>query len=284
MFAVSLREKHQTFITFYDVSKAFDTVDNQDMLKIIWDKGIRGKTWRILKNLNTELKAAVKTRYGVTEEIEMEVGGRQGSRLTGCMFAKLKDLLAEEVMAAGKGFKMTEEFTIGVLLWMDDVISGVDGYENHKDILARITNFAKLHKLKWGQNKCKVMKIGKKYEHEEFDLSEMKISTWDTYTYLGDVIPPDGKNTANIKHRKNKLNTTSISITTIASSEILYKIETPVLLELHERINIPSLLTNSESWTLLKGEEKEIEQAEIQCLKNLFNLPLKTPTPAIIFT
>ena len=284
LIAVSLKEKRETFITFYDVSKAFDTVDNQDMLKIMWEKGIRGKTWRILKNLNTDLKAAVKTRYGVTEEIDMEMGGRQGSRLTGRMFAKLMDLLAEEIIASGDGFRMNDEFIIGVLLWMDDVISSVDGYENQKKILAKIDQFARKHKLKWGQSKCKVMKIGKRYVQEEFELGEMKINTCASYTYLGDVITPDGKNTENIKQRKNKLTTTSISINTIASSEILHKIETPVLLELHERVNIPSLITNSESWTLLKSEEKEIEQAEIQCLKNLFNLPLKTPTPAIIFT
>ena len=112
----------------------------------------------------------------------------------------------------------------------------------------------------------------------------MQIDTCDKYTYLGDVITPDGKNTENINSRKTKLKSTSISINTIASSEVLHRIETPVLLELHERINIPSLISNSESWSLLKSEEKEVEQAEIQCLKSMFNLPLKTPTPSIIFT
>ena len=60
MIAVSIKEKHNTFIIFYDVSKAFDTVDNYDMVKIMWDKGIRGKTWRILKNMKRELKAALR--------------------------------------------------------------------------------------------------------------------------------------------------------------------------------------------------------------------------------
>ena len=38
------------------------------------------------------------------------------------------------------------------------------------------------------------------------------------------------------------------------------------------------------SQTLLKSEENDIEKAELQCLKNLFDLPMKTPTPAIIFS
>ena len=57
-----------------------------------------------------------------------------------------------------------------------------------------------------------------------------------------------------------------------------------MLLELYEKINVPSLLSNSEAWTLLKSEESDIERAEVQCLKNLFDLPMKTPTPAVLFT
>ena len=50
-------EKRSLFITFYDVSKAYDNADNADMLKIMWEKGLRGKAWRILKNMNDELRA-----------------------------------------------------------------------------------------------------------------------------------------------------------------------------------------------------------------------------------
>ena len=100
MIDISLKRKEETFITFYDVSKAYDHMDNEDALSIMWEKGVRGKIWRILKDLCTELKACVKTRYGNTEEIYMEIGGRQGSRITGRMFAKLMDLLAEEIIAS----------------------------------------------------------------------------------------------------------------------------------------------------------------------------------------
>ena len=87
------------------------------------------------------------------------------------------------------------------------------------------------------------MKMGKKYNQDTWRIGEMEIGTCESYTYLGDITS-DGKNTENIKSRKNQINISS-SINTIASSEILFKIETPVLLELHEKVNIPSLLSNS---------------------------------------
>ena len=72
---ISIKEKRSTFITFYDVSKAYDNVDNNDLLVTMWEKGLRGKSWRILKKLNTDLKASIKTRFGPTRDVEMEIGG-----------------------------------------------------------------------------------------------------------------------------------------------------------------------------------------------------------------
>ena len=71
---------------------------------------------------------------------------------------------------------------------------------------------------------------------------------------------------------------------TIASTEVLRKIETIVLLELHEKVTIPGLVANAESWSLLKTEAAELEKIEYQALRNLFDLPLHTPIPAILFT
>ena len=116
---------------------------------------------RILRNLSTELKAIAKTRFGETREIMMEIGGKQGSRLTGRMFAKLMDLLSEELLDTREGFKIDKDFLIAVLLWVDDVVSAVEGAENQQKILNRISEFAIKHKLKWGAAKCHVMPVGK---------------------------------------------------------------------------------------------------------------------------
>ena len=75
-----------------------------------------------------------------------------------------------------------------------------------------------------------------------------------------------------------------MNINSIAASDVMCLMEAYVLLELHEKINIPSLLTNAESWNLNKGEMDNLERIELQAIKQLFNLPVHTPTPAIIFT
>ena len=146
--SISQKQKRETFITYFDVKKAYDNVDNMDMLNIMWQKGLRGKTWRILKNLNEGLHANIKTRYGLTRTVAMTIGGKQGSRLTGRMFSKMMDTLAEDVQPTGEGFKFDDELTIACLLRVDDVVSCVEGRENQVKILNRILDFAIKHKLK----------------------------------------------------------------------------------------------------------------------------------------
>ena len=279
------KQKKETYITFYDVSKAYDNANNDDMLSIIWDKGLRGKAWRILKNLNNELKAIVKTRFGPTEEIDMKIGGKQGSRLTGRLFSKMMDMLAEDLQQTKDGFKLSEELIIAVLLWVDDVVSCAVGTEEQEKMLNKMNEFANKHKLQWGQGKCAIMRVGKhKQKEHEWKIGNMPIQEDNTYTYLGDTLTSDGKNTKNIEKRKGKITATTVTINTIASNEVLNNIETAVLIELHETINISSFLTNSESWTLNKGDIEELERIEVQALKNLFNLPVHIPTPAVIYS
>ena len=280
---LSIKRKTPTFITYWDVSKAYDHVDNEDLMVTMWENGLRGKTWRILNELNSNLTAEIKTRYGLTREIEMEIGGKQGSRLTGRMFSKMMDTMATEL--SGMGIKITEEILIAVLLWVDDVVSFAEGEAAQNEILQAINEFAIKYKIKWGESKCRVMRVGKHTQKSQtWQVGDMNIQETVKYKYLGDIITPDGKNKENILDRKNKIQSATMIINSIAASEVLCGIETAVLLDLHEKKNVTGLLTNAESWKLNKGEEEEIERVELQALKSMFALPLHLPTPAIIFS
>ena len=195
------------------------------------------------------------------------------------------DTLAENMIDADKGFEMTPSFKIPALLWVDDVATCTEGSVDQKNVLEEIDEFAVKHKLEWGAHKCKVMRVGRHQEKAtKWNLGKLHIEETTQYRYLGDEITNNGRNGENIKSRKQKLQGTLASINTIASNEVLNRVESVVLLELHEKIAIPGLLNNSQSWVLNKTETKELEKTEIQALKNLFQLPLRTPNAAIIFT
>ena len=154
-----------------------------------------------------------------------------------------------------------------------------------ENMLQRIDEFARKNKVRWGQEKCKVMPVGKKEDHRnEWQFGDIAIGNCDEYKYLGDVITCDGKNHKNIEARKTKMQSSTIQITSVGSNETLRGIQASTLIRLHETMNLPKLLINSETWILTKGNRKELDKIETQCLKRLFSLPSTTPTAAIIFS
>ena len=108
--------------------KAYDHADIENMLHIIWKSGTRGKLWRILKDLSTNLKAVIKTRFGLSREITRKNGGLQGSSLTGRLFSKQMDTLSEEfINNRTEAIKINDDLSIGTQLWDDDVLSSTIG-------------------------------------------------------------------------------------------------------------------------------------------------------------
>ena len=61
------------------------------------------------------------------------------------------------------------------------------------------------------------------------------------------------------------------------------KVQNQVIIRLHETVVIPALLTNAESWTLTKSDEKLCERIEIGALKSVLGLPKTFPSPALIY-
>ena len=99
------------------------------------------------------------------------------------------------------------------------------------------------------------MRVGQhKKTKKTWKIGDMEISETSNFKYLGDIITSHGKNSKNIESGKNKINESTISIKSLAASETLNRIETSILRSMHNTVNIPALLTNSESWNLTKSE------------------------------
>lgn len=123
-------------------------------------------------------------------------------------------------------------------------------------MLEDMNTFAEDHRLRWGQ----VMRVGnhRKEDVNEWKIVDMKIDETKSYKYLGDVITDDGKNTRNIDSRKHKSTATTINIKMMASNESFKQIGASVLIELHETINMSAVLTNCESWNLIKKRQGRV--------------------------
>ena len=55
----------------------------------LWQRGVRGKIWRIMYNLSQDQVTTINTKYRPTNEVKLENGIRQGKVLSGPKFVAL---------------------------------------------------------------------------------------------------------------------------------------------------------------------------------------------------
>ena len=92
-------------------------------MHVLYNNGLKSRLWRIVRKLNQNLSAKVKTKYGLTEAFPITNSIRQGGVLAVTQFAILMDEISKVVQERNLGIKLpnvTEK--IGCLLWVDDVV------------------------------------------------------------------------------------------------------------------------------------------------------------------
>ena len=283
--ALAKAEKRNIIITFFDVKKAYDKVDTNDMLYCMHKSNVNGKTWRLMSSLNTGLTAKINTKAGVTREIVRKAGGKQGGKLMVPLFAKMMDTAAEDMQADPNLGISLANITLQALIFVDDKVTFAEGDKQQQLTLEFADAFAQKHKLEWGKDKCKTMTIGcTGNKKKQWKLGEEEIGACQEYKYLGDIISQDGKNTTNLKERKNKVNVAVRSIVTCCNNGVMKKMATKVAKYLYETEIVTALLYNSETWNLSNVEKKFLDQIEVQAWKKLIGLPNTTPTAGIIHT
>ena len=283
--SLTKKEKRNVILTFYDVVKAYDRADMDDMCHAMSQNGIKGKLWRLMKCMNEQLTAKVNTKAGLTREIVRETGGKQGGKLMVTMFAGMMDRLTRDMEENEElGIKVCEE-RIPCLLYVDDVFTIAEGYKQQEQTLNEVFEFSLKHKLKWGPEKCKTMEVGShKEKRDTWKLGDDKITKCENYKYLGEIIDRNGKNTENIKQRCAKLRSSVRAILTCCKSEVMRKVGMSVLIKLHSAETLSAFLYNAETWTLNKSEKKILDQANIYAWKKMIGLPQTTPTAGILLT
>ena len=78
--------------------------------------------WKIIKDLNTDLTAKLKTKYGLTRKINIKDSIRQGGVVSVIQYALIMDEINKEIQKHKLGPKFDNlQQSTGCLLWMDDV-------------------------------------------------------------------------------------------------------------------------------------------------------------------
>ena len=82
-----LKEDKVTYAFFLVVKKAYDTVWHDGLWLKLWEMGVRGKVWRVIKQMYEFSRSAVLLEGKKSDTFSLEQGVAQGCSLSPILFS-----------------------------------------------------------------------------------------------------------------------------------------------------------------------------------------------------
>ena len=93
----TLQEGRVAYLSLYDLEKAFDSVEHSILLQSLYQAGINGKAWRLIKACYGNLTAVVKSGSSLSHPFPVACGVQQGSVLSPIFFLIVMDKLLNQL-------------------------------------------------------------------------------------------------------------------------------------------------------------------------------------------
>ena len=134
----------KVYCCFLDSCKAFDTVWMDGLFYKLYNLGIQGKTWRLLRNWHSTLTSRVIYDGIASSEFPLQQGVRQGGVLSPCLFMVFNDDLPKLFQTCNEGLRLE---TIPCNPTM--VADGITLLSTRAKGLQKMLNILEVYSLKW---------------------------------------------------------------------------------------------------------------------------------------
>ena len=102
------------------MQKAFDSVKYPVLLNRLYEAGVNGKTWRLLRSWYDGASCCVQCDGALSNSFKVERGVKQGSVLSPTLFPLMMDPLLKQPEVSGLGLSVNN-FYAGGFLYADDI-------------------------------------------------------------------------------------------------------------------------------------------------------------------
>jgi exonuclease III len=154
------KEGKNTYLFFLDVRKAFDTVWRDGLLYKLWQAGVRGKLWRIIKAMYADNFSAILLDGKASRWFKILQGVRQGDSASPCLFKVFINELAVELKAMNLGVSLgTSLERLQALLFADDIVLLADSLEDLQRMIDKVARYTRKWRFQENLGKCGIMKV-----------------------------------------------------------------------------------------------------------------------------
>lgn len=180
-----LREGKETYAFFLDVQKAYDTVWRSGLWLKLWDLGVKGRIWRVIKKMYESSRSSVLLEGEKSASFSVEQGVAQGCSLSPILFSVFINDLLKEVEKAELGIQLGESGKIGGMLFADDFVGVSDSEEQLQKLINVVHAYCNKWRLKANITKSAVMVFAKEPIEGSWKWGERELPSVSNYTYLG---------------------------------------------------------------------------------------------------
>ena len=156
-----MKEGKRMSAYFLDFQTAYDTVWCDGLWLKLWEHGVQGKMWRVIKGMYESSRSAVLLEGEKSEVFGVEQGVAQGCSLSPILFSVFTNGLLVAVEQAGLGIEFSDGGKVGGLLFADDFVVVIESEEQLKRVIDVVHSYCRKLRLKANVRKSAVMTFGK---------------------------------------------------------------------------------------------------------------------------
>ena len=163
-----IREGDTPYLCFFDLEKAFDSVEYSTLLTNIFNLGINGKCFRLIKDWYTDTRSIVRVNNQCSQSFPIHRGVKQGSVLSPLLFIVVIDSLLSYLASSGLGLKVSG-LNVGFSAHADDVRAASNSIIDTQTQGKLIASFCSANNLK--------LNVSNKTELVQFTSGRVTAST-----------------------------------------------------------------------------------------------------------
>jgi hypothetical protein len=197
-----IRQGLPTFIFFRDAAKAFDTVWRDGLFAKLWDTGVRGKFWRLIRNLYASTQSRVLVNGHESDFFPIEQGVAQGDPLSPTLYAIFENELLE-TLHSGEDASVSFMAGILALMYADDLVVFATSASDLQEKGIQICyEHARKYRYRANVAKSGVMICGPATEQDhahQFFWGVQQIPVVQEFMHLGVLVSADGSHDAHFQ-------------------------------------------------------------------------------------
>lgn len=199
----ALEYNKPSYLCFVDLTKAFDKVRLQDVVKELQLKNIHTNIIETIKQLNINNTTTIRTRTLATQQIKQNAGIRQGDSLSPQLFNLLMDRIITKVREAKCGYGMGNA-QINIVCYADDAVLLADNEDDLQKLVRIFAEEAGAVGMEISINKTKTMVIAREPHRCKIVIDDKIIEQVMEINYLGIIISAYGDLRSTVKNQVNK--------------------------------------------------------------------------------